>query len=200
MLRATAIVRRPAVRPDRVADTVTLDRAARGRAHASLTAEGGLGFAVELTGATPDEGDAYRLDDGRLVVVQAAPQALLAVRAENAVRLTRLAWQLGSHHVETEIAGDVLYVEDDPMVAEFVRASGCSASAERRAFRPERPMHMHGPDCGHDHGGHDHGGHTHVGGHDTAHTHHHGHGEHSHGHDHDHHHHGHDHGPGGHGH
>lgn len=201
MLRATAIVRRPAVRPDRIADTVVLDRATRGRAHGTLTARGGLGFAVEVAGATPEEGDAYRLDDGRLVVVEAAPQALLAVRAENPARLLRLAWQLGHHHVAAELSGDVLYVEDDPAVAEFVRGAGCSASAESRAFSPEREIHMHGPDCGHDHGSHGHAHHDHSGRghHDHGHEHH-GHGSHEpHRHDQDGHDHPpHDHGPGGH--
>ena len=181
MLRATAIVRRPAVRPDRVADTVVLDRATRGRAHGTLTARGGLAFAVELAGATPEEGDAFRLDDGRLVVIEAAAQPLLAVRAENPTRLLRLAWQLGRHDVAAELAGDVLYVEDDANIADFVRGAGCSASAEHRAFNPEQAMHMHGPDCGHGHV-HVHSDHAHSD-HDHAH---HGHGHHHDGHDHGH--------------
>lgn len=189
MLRATAIVRRPAVRADKVADTVVLDRAARGRAHGTLTTEGGLAFAVELPGAPGlDDGDALRLEDGRLVVVQAAAQRLLAVRAENPARLMRLAWQLGSHHVPAELAGDALYVEDDPNVADFVRGAGCTASAETRTFRPERETHMHGPDCRHDHAdhrGHGHSDHAHAdhdhGGDGHAHAHRdHGHGGHGH--------------------
>jgi urease accessory protein len=188
MQRATAVVRRPAVRADKVADTVVLDRAARSRAHGTLTAEGGLAFAVELAGAPNlEDGDALRLDDGRLVAVKAAPQALLAVRAENPARLMRLAWQLGAHHVAAQVEGDVVYVEDDPAVAEFVRGAGCTAASETRAFRPERELHMHGPDCGHNHHGHDHHGHGH---------HHHDHAHHDHDHDHAHH----DHHQGGHSH
>ena len=51
MSRATTIVRRAAVRPDRVADTVSLDHAARAAASGSLVAEGGLGFDVALVKA-----------------------------------------------------------------------------------------------------------------------------------------------------
>ena len=40
MLRATAIVRRPAVKADRVADILTLDHEARHRRRVALTGEG----------------------------------------------------------------------------------------------------------------------------------------------------------------
>ncbi|TXN40712.1 urease accessory protein UreE, partial [Methylobacterium sp. WL18] len=51
MSRATMIVRRAAVRPDRVVDTVSLDHAGREAASGSLVAEGGLGFEVALAKA-----------------------------------------------------------------------------------------------------------------------------------------------------
>lgn len=205
MQRATTIVRKPAVRPDAVADEVALDHAARSRRSAELTAKGGLAFRLDLDRETTlEDGDAVRLEDGRLVRVLAAPQALLAVTAGNPARLTRLAWQLGSNHVQAEVTADALYVLDDPVVAELVRGQGCTATALQRPFRPEKEVeahdhstcghdhHHHGHDHGHDHHQHDDHGHDHAHGHhDHAH---HDHG-HSHGHDsHDHGHHGHDHG------
>ncbi|MFD0938356.1 urease accessory protein UreE, partial [Methylobacterium trifolii] len=96
MQRATTIVRRPAVRTEAVVDTVSLDHAGRSRAGGSLKAEGGLTFELGLSkAATLEDGDALRLEDGRLVLVRAAQEDLLEVRAENPVRLLRLAWQLG---------------------------------------------------------------------------------------------------------
>jgi urease accessory protein len=200
MPTATTIVRRAAVRADRIADTVSLDHAAREAVAGSLVAEGGLGFAVALTKAAPlEDGDALRLDDGRLVAVRAAAEDLLEVRAENPARLMRLAWQLGGSHVPSEIATDVLYVPATPATAELVRGQGCHASPVSRAFRPERAAHDHST-CGHDHS-HDHHGHdhNHAGdhGHDHAHDHDHQHSHHDHDHGHDHSHgHGHVHGPG----
>jgi urease accessory protein len=203
MPTATTIVRRAAVRADRVADTVSLDHAARDAVAGSLVAEGGLGFAVALTRAAPlEDGDALRLDDGRLVAVRAAAEDLLEVRAENPVRLMRLAWQLGGSHVAAEIGTDVLYVPATAATAELVRGQGCQANPVSRAFRPERAAHDHST-CGHDHA-HDHHGpghhhaHDHGDGHAHGHDHHahehdnHGH-AHGHAHDHDH---GHVHGPG----
>ncbi|WP_457107917.1 urease accessory protein UreE [Methylobacterium sp. P5_C11] len=197
MPTATTIVRRAAVRADRVADTVILDRAARDAVSGSLVAEGGLGFDVALTKAAAlEDGDALRLDDGRLVAVRAAAEALLEVRAENPARLLRLAWQLGGSHVPAEIAADTLYVPATPAAAELVRGQGCVATSVSRAFRPERAAHDHST-CGHDHSHdhHDHAHHDHGHGHDHSHHDHaHGH-EHRHGHDHDHDH-GHVHGAG----
>ncbi|MDP4002834.1 urease accessory protein UreE [Methylobacterium sp. NEAU K] len=189
MPRATTIVRRAAVRADRVADTVILDHAARTAATGSLIAAGGLGFEVALANTAPlEDGDALRLEDGRLVAVRAAAEDLMEVRAENPARLMRLAWQLGGSHVPAEIAADVLYVLASPATAELVRGQGCVATPVSRTFRPERAAHDHST-CGHDHShdqSHDHG-HSHAHGHDHAHEH-----DQDHGHDH----HGHVHGPG----
>ncbi|ACL59764.1 urease accessory protein UreE [Methylobacterium nodulans] len=185
MLRATTIVRKPAVRPDAVADTVTLDHAARSRREGTHVAAGGLAFRLDLDrAATLEDGDALRLEDGRLVRIAAAAEALLEVRAENLVRLTRLAWQFGSNHVLVEVTPDALYVKADPVVAELIRGQGCASSPVERPFRPEREVVAHDhSQCGHDHHGHH--------GHD--HHHHHGHAHDHHHHDHDHGHHHHDH-------
>ncbi|MCJ2050055.1 urease accessory protein UreE [Methylobacterium sp. J-070] len=195
MPTASTIVRRAAVRADRIADTVRLDHAARAAAAGSLVAEGGLAFSVALTKAAAlEDGDALRLDDGRLVAVRAAAEDLLEVRAENPARLMRLAWQLGGSHVAAEIAADVLYVPASSATAELVRGQGCLATPVSRTFRPEHAAHDHST-CGHDHG-HDHPAHDHPDHDHPAHGHSH---DHAHQHDHDHHdhdHHGHVHGPG----
>ncbi|KQP30536.1 urease accessory protein UreE [Methylobacterium sp. Leaf104] len=201
MQRATAIVRKVAVRADAIVDTIVLDHAARQAPPESLTGEGGVSLSLALGKAVAlEDGDALRLEDGRLVAIRAAGEPLLEVRAENPARLLRLAWQLGGSHVPAEIAADVLYVPRS--AAELVRGQGCAASPVTRAFRPERAAHDHSQ-CGHDHGhhahdhaDHDHHGHDHAG-HDHGHSHAgHDHG-HAHGHDHAHDHgaHGHVHGP-----
>ncbi len=205
MQRATTIVRKAAVRPDAVADEVALDHAARSRRSADLTARGGLAFRLDLDRETIlEDGDAVRLEDGTLVRVLAAPQALLAVTAGNPVRLTRLAWQLGSNHVQAEVTADALYVLDDPVVAELIRGQGCTATALQRPFRPEKEVEAHDHStCGHDHHhhgqehGHEHG---HQHGHDHKHDHGHGHHKHDDHHAHDHGHAHHDHAHHGHGH
>jgi urease accessory protein len=181
MLRASAIVRKAAVRPDRVADTVILDHEGRQRRRIALQAEGGLEFLLDLDkAAVLNNGDALKLDDGRLVQVKAAPQPLLEIRAENPLRLMRIAWHIGNRHTAAEITTDAIYIEDDHVLAEMVRGQGGTATPVMRAFQPERGAYEH--DCGHDHGSHAHG-HDHDHGHDHyEHDHHdHAHGEHHHG-------------------
>jgi urease accessory protein len=182
MLRAVAVVRKPAVKRERVADTVTLDHEGRNRRRIALKGDKGLDFLLDLDKATTlSDGDAVKLEDGRLVEVKAAPQRLLEIRAENPLRLLRVAWHIGNRHAPAEVLADAIYIEEDHVLAEMVRGQGCTATPVERPFQPERGAYDH--DCGHDHH-HDHGHHDH----DHAH--------HGHGHDdhhHDHHHHGHDH-------
>ena len=160
MLRATAVVRKAAVKPDRVADTVVLDHAGRHRRRVALKGEGGLDFLLDLDKAAAlADGDAVRLEDGRLGQVKAAPQALLEITAENPLRLMRVAWHIGNRHTPAEIGADAIWIEDDHVLAEMVRGQGCTATPVRRPFRPERGAYEH--DCGHDHG-------------DAHHQHHHG--------------------------
>ncbi len=176
MLRATAVVRKAAVKPDRVADTVVLDHEGRHRRRVALKGEGGLDFLLDLDKAVAlADGDAVRLEDGRLVQVRAAPQALLEIRAENPLRLMRVAWHIGNRHTPAEIGADAIWIEDDHVLAEMVRGQGCTATPVRRPFRPERGAYEH--DCGHDHG-HAHHAHHHGRNPDDAphHHHHHDHG------------------------
>lgn len=226
MIRATSVLRRAAVKPERVADTLTLDHEARHRRRIALTAEGGLEFLLDLERATVlDDGDAVKLEDGRLVQIKAAPERLIEVTTENPLRLMKVAWHIGNRHVAAEIGESALYIGFDHVLLEMVRGLGATAREVTRPFRPEKGAyeggHGHGHEghdhdghdhgdhahdhhahgdacgCGHDHHhGHDHAGHKHDQAHEHGHAHAHSHAEaHDHGHTHDH-----AHSHGGHGH
>lgn len=204
MIRATAIVRRPAVKAERVTDTVILDHQARHRRRIVMTGENGTQFLLDLDKASVlDHGDALKLEDGRLVQVEAAPEKLIEVRTTSPLRLLKAAWHLGNRHVPAEITEEAIYFAEDHVLLEMVRGLGAIATPVVRPFRPEKgayeaaEAHGHG---GHDHAhghhdhhahhahGHDHGadcgcGHDHS--HDHAHSHGHGH-THDHGHAHAH--------------
>ncbi len=201
MLRATGIVRKAAVKADKIIDTVTLDHDERQKRRVALKAAGGLDVLVDLDKATMlGDGDALKLEDGRLVGVRAAPEKLLKITAENSLRLTRIAWHIGNRHTPAEITADALYIEADHVLAEMVRGQGGLAEEVWRPFQPERGAYDHGGHAHHDHAHHDHARHDH-GHHDHAHHghehHDHAHHDHVHGPDcgcgHDHHHHGHAH-------
>ncbi len=165
MIRATAIVRRPAVRDEKVADAVTLDHRARQGGRFAFTTEGGLAVELELEKAVVlDDGDAVKLEDGRLVRVRAAAEALMEVTSPNPARLLKAAWQLGQRRLPTETTETALYVPVDGALMETLRGLGVSATPVTRPFRPDKGTleaagagHHHG----HEHHGHEHHGHDH---------------------------------------
>jgi urease accessory protein len=189
MLRATSIVRKAAVKAEKIVDMVTLDHDDRQKRRVALKGEKGLDLLLDLDRTTMiGDGDALKLEDGGLVAVRAAPEKLLKITAENALRLTRIAWHIGNRHTPAEITADAIYIGADHVLAEMVRGQGGLAEEIVRPFQPERGAYDHG---GHDHHGR---GHDHSHDHSHGHDHHHEHLEkpaaaaaaHDHGHKHDH--------------
>jgi urease accessory protein len=159
MIRAVAVVPRSAVRPERVADRITLDHGERHRRRMAMTTDGGLSFLLDLDRATMlDDGDAVRLEDGRLVQVKAAPERLVEIRAETALALKKIIWHLGNRHVPAEITDDAVYIAEDHVLIDMARGLGAAATLVERPFRPERGAydeghgHAHHHEHGHEHG------------------------------------------------
>jgi urease accessory protein len=145
MIRATSVVRKLAVKPERVSDSVTLDHEHRHRRRIRLTSDGDLEFLLDLNKASGlEDGDALKLEDERLILVKAAPQKLLEIKAENPLRLLRVAWHIGNRHTPAEITAEVIYIEEDHVLAEMVRGQGCSVTPVTRPFRPERGAYDQG--------------------------------------------------------
>lgn len=194
-----------------VADTVVLDREDRHRRRMAMTGEGGLAFLLDLAEATVlQDGDGLVLEDGRIVLVRAAEEDVVAITAASPAELVRIAWHLGNRHLPTELHPDRLVIRRDHVIEAMVEGLGGRLAPARAAFRPEGGAYglgvVHGHEHGHGHGAHEHGPlghepHGHVHGdhhHGDDHGHHHDRGDHDHhhqaGHDHRHHHDGHDHG------
>ncbi|WP_407529881.1 urease accessory protein UreE [Methylobacterium oryzisoli] len=181
MPRATRVIRRADLGPGEIVDRIVLDHGDRHRRRIALRGLGGLAFLLDLPEpAMLEDGDALRLEDGRLVWVEAAPEHLLEIRAPDARALKRLIWHIGNRHIPAEIGEDAVWIADDHVLAAMVEGLGGTARPVVRPFRPEGGAYA---------GGH---GHDHAQGHAQGHAHH----GHAHGHDHhDHaHHHGHRHG------
>jgi len=174
MQRATSVVRKAAVKQDRIVETLTLDHEDRNRRRVALKGDGGRDILLDLDKATAlNDGDAVKLEDGSLVLIKAAAQKLIEITAENPLRLARVAWHIGNRHTPAEITANAIYIEHDHVLAEMIRGQGCAMSEVERPFQPERGAYDHDhADCGHDHG-HDHHGHEH--GHDHGHSHAHSH-------------------------
>ena len=150
--RAGAVLRRGAWSGDAV-DAVRLDFDARSRRRLVLTCEGGLSLLLDLPRPSAlEEGDALKLDDGRLVAVRAAAEELLEVRCDTHDALVRVAWHLGNRHLPTEIAEEALYIRYDHVIEEMLQGLGAETSRVSRAFQPERGAYAGGHSHSHSHG------------------------------------------------
>ncbi|WP_454811920.1 urease accessory protein UreE [Labrys neptuniae] len=203
MLHAHSFVPAPEVGAQSIADSVVLTFEDRCQRQGLVHTVGGLDIQVDLTEAPAlAHGDAYRLEDGRLIEIVAEAEPLFEIKGRDPLHLMRLAWHLGDSHRETEIGTKWLRIRQDAEIADLLKGLGAKVVAIEGPFQPEGGNHghdAHGHDHGHhhDHGHqHDHGrkhDHGHEPGHDHNHHHHH---DHSHGeacgcgHDHEHGHHG----------
>jgi urease accessory protein len=176
MLRATEIVARGAWTGNPV-DVVRLDYDQRTRRRIALTGRSGLSFLLDL-GKAPvlGAGDGIRLDDGRIVAVEAAPERLLEIACPDERALARIAWHLGNRHLATELGDRTLYIREDHVIADMVIGLGAAVRTVERPFNPEGGAYGHGAVHGHSHGHHHHGdghGHSHhEHGHSQGHHHH----------------------------
>lgn len=171
MIRAIAAVPADHLVTDDFADAVVLDFDGRHRRRFAMTGEGGLAFLLDLPEAVPlRDGDGLRLEDGRIVKVSAASEALLEITAPSLAELIRVAWHLGNRHLPTQLLGDKLRIREDAVIADMVRGLGAEARALEAPFDPEGGAYGHGRVHGHSH--------DHDRDHGDGHGHHHHHGHH----------------------
>ncbi len=163
------------------AATVELDWDVRQNSRFDATDSHGRALGVVLpSGQVVRGGDVLVAEDGSLIVVRAAAQPVLEVRAcaehGTALDLLRAAYHLGSRHVTLEVQPDHLKLQPDHVLADMLRQRHLIVTETQAAFEPEGGAdaatgahdhghakaddhsHEHGPGCGHDHG---HGGHRH---------------------------------------
>jgi urease accessory protein len=146
------------------ATTVELDWDVRQKSRFDATDSAGRALGVFLPrGAVVRGGDVLVADDGSLVRVIAAPQAVLRVTAcpdhGGPADLPRAAYHLGNRHVALEVKADHLQLEPDPVLADMLRAMHLIVREVQAPFEPEggayAAAHAH-HDHGHDHQHHDH--------------------------------------------
>lgn len=98
-------------------------------------------------------GDVLVAEDGSMVKVLAAQQAVLRITARashgTAFDLTRAAYHLGNRHVPIELKPDHLKIEPDHVLADMLRAMHLIVHEVPEAFEPEGGAYSTG---GHSHG------------------------------------------------
>ena len=158
------------------AATVELDWDVRQKSRFDTTDSLGRHLGVFLPrGTLVRGGDVLVLEDGSMVKVLAAPQAVLRITActshGSPFDLTRAAYHLGNRHVPIELKPDHLKIEPDHVLADLLRAMHLIVNEVEEAFEPEGGAysaathahshamtsatapapHVHGPNCKHDH-------------------------------------------------
>ncbi len=133
-------------------DCVRLDFDSRHRRRMTLRTESGEELLLDLaeTVALAD-GDRLLTEDGRQIGIVASPEKLMEVSAADPARLARLAWHIGNRHLPTEIAGALLYLRHDHVIAAMLERLGANVRFVDRPFNPEGGAYGHGRTHGHDH-------------------------------------------------
>lgn len=125
------------------------------------------GFLVDLPEVTNlDAFWGFELDDGRLIQVVAAEEAVLVITGPD---LARYAWHIGNRHTPCQVEADRLVIRADHVLEAMLRQLGAEVTATSEPFAPEVGAYGLGRPMGHDHGPE--GGHAHAHSHADSHSH-----------------------------
>lgn len=143
---------------------VMLDFDDRFRRRKRYESAAGIPFVLDLAEAQVlRDGDGLVLDDGRVVLVRAAEEPLVEIRATSSSEMIRLAWHLGNRHLPAELQESRILIREDHVIEQMLRGLGAQIQKVRAPFNPEggaygeqnRSAHQHHHE--HDHGdGHHH--------------------------------------------
>ena len=149
MRRVTGIKPRGAWDARSARDRVVLEAGERNRRRIVLTGERGGELLLDFAKPVAlRDGDGLALDDGTLVLVAGAPEALVEISTASALDTVRLAWHLGNRHTEVQIAGGKLRIRRDHVLEDMLHGLGAQLLPLEAPFDPEPS----GPGHGHEHG------------------------------------------------
>lgn len=136
--------------PTKVIDSITLDFDARRKRRQNLTAAGGTCFLVDLpTAPSLEDGDGFLLEDGRIIRVDAAKEALLEV-TPSPRDLARIAWHLGNRHLPVQFVGEKIRLRADHVIEDMLQRLGADTRSIEAPFDPEGGAYGHGHTHSHD--------------------------------------------------
>lgn len=115
-----------------------------------LTTQGGEAFLVDLAHTISlNVGDAFALEDGRLIAVIAADEPLLEITSH---RLLSLVWHIGNRHCPAQIEAARVLIQPDHVIRDLMRKLGADVRDVTEPFTPEGGAYGHGRTHSHDHG------------------------------------------------
>ena len=128
---------------------ITLDFEARFLRRKRLMTDCGNGFMVDLVETVSlDAGDAFVLEDGRQIIIQAKIEAVVEIRHE---AIAKIAWHIGNRHTPCEIRPDHLIICRDHVLEDLLIRLGADLVKVMAPFNPEGGAYGIGRTHGHDH-------------------------------------------------
>jgi urease accessory protein len=144
------------------ADRLVLTFDDRYRRRLRYVALGGTAFLLDLPRTTIlRAGDGLRLEDGRVIAVEALPEELAEVTASDTATLMRLTWHIGNRHLPAQLEPTRILIRDDAVIVNMLVGLGATVKPVVEAFNPEPGAYDTNATPGaltHTHGGHSHDG------------------------------------------
>lgn len=110
----------------------------RHRRRLRYVACGGTTFLLDLPRTTIlRAGDGLRLEDGRVIGVEALPEQLAEVTAQDTATLMRLAWHIGNRHLPAQLEPTRILIRDDAVIVRMLIGLGATVKPVMEAFNPE---------------------------------------------------------------
>jgi urease accessory protein len=138
MKRVTEILPAGQWAPETAADCLCLNFDQRYRRRLRYVADGGTVLLLDLPTATVLlPGDGLKLEDDSVVLVHAAPEALVEVTAPDATTLVRLAWHIGNRHLAAQLEESRIVIREDHVISNMLLGLGASVRPFQGTFSPE---------------------------------------------------------------
>ena len=136
-------------------DRLVLTYDERHRRRLRYVACGGTTFLLDLPRATVlRAGDGLRLEDGRIVGVEASPEQLVEITAADTTELMRLAWHIGNRHLPAQLEPNRILIREDAVIVNMLVGLGATVRPVLEAFTPEAGAYDHTLAASHSHGHH----------------------------------------------
>ena len=160
LVRATEVVPTGKWPEQTAVDRLVLTYDERHRRRMRYIALGGTTFLLDLPRAVVlRAGDGLRLEDGRMIRVEAAPEQLVEITARDTGTLVRLAWHIGNRHLPAQLEPDRILIREDAVIVNMLRGLGASVEPVMAPFTPEPGAYESANPTGSHHHGHEHGNH-----------------------------------------
>lgn len=128
----------------RVRDAVVLTAEERRWGRRRVTTRGGRELALALpTGSVLAPGAVLHVDADWYVVVEAAPEPVLAVQPRSREEELRVAFEVGNRHFTLAVDGARLLVPDDPAMEQLLRRLDLPFERTSAVFAPLGHGHRH---------------------------------------------------------